>query len=317
MALVISQAAGFPHTECAGYDGGMSRSLLDDLDVFYGELTPARAMVYARLEGLENTDGLSLGGFVRGPRCFYSKTLPATFRLQDAGPGPSLLAKSLVPDPCYWSPETPNIYDVTVELRRGQDVIASEVRQMGFKPLGIAGRFFTWEGKPWVMRGVSIPSSAGFSIAPWREHSATLVGSGLPNEQLREASEKGVLYFDIGHANCTETEYLSEAKRLARYPSVAIANLCLPTENVRKLMPNIIATCISDLRGIAKQILQGILVYRPRQQIELEALTALNVPLLVFRPAAKMNHSIGQARAACDKLQAELAPIGQFAGYIV
>src|SRR4051812_6948047 len=97
-------------------------NLLDNLDVFYCELTPARATVYARLEGLGSTAGLSLTGYVRGPRCFYSKTLPATFRLQDAGPGPSLLAKSLVPDPCYWSPETPHIYDVTVELRNGADV---------------------------------------------------------------------------------------------------------------------------------------------------------------------------------------------------
>ena len=38
---------------CAGYDEVMP-SLLDNLDVFYGELTPARAMVYARLEGLAN-----------------------------------------------------------------------------------------------------------------------------------------------------------------------------------------------------------------------------------------------------------------------
>lgn len=288
----------------------------DNLDVFYGELTTARAMVYARLEGLENTDGLSLSGFVRGPRCFYSTTLPATYRLRDAGPGPSLLAKALVPDPSYWSPETPHIYDVTVELRKGPDIIASEVRQIGFKPLGISGRFFTWEGKPWVMRGVTTRHGDVASIESWRDCSAALVGVCIPDAQLREASEKGVLCFDIGDGNCSQTEYLCEARRFARFPSLAIANLGLPAENVRKLMPNVVVTCISDLRGFAKPVLQGILVYRSQNLSELATLTSMNVPLVVHRLIGAQQ-SVTQARAACDKLQADLAPYGQFAGYIV
>lgn len=302
--------------ECAGYYEGMADNLLDNLDVFYGELTPARATVYARLEGLEGTEGLSLCGFVRGPRCLYSKTLPASFRLQDAGPAPTLLAKTVVPDPSYWSPDTPHIYDVTVELKKGGDIIASEVRQIGFKPLGVSGRFFTWEGKPWVLRGVTTRSSNVDSIESWRDCSAAIVGACIPNAQLREASEKGVLCFDLGDGNRSEAECLCEAKRLAKFPSLAIANLGRPAENIRKLMPNVVVTCISELRGFAKPVLQGILVYRSQNLSELATLMSLNVPLVVDRSIGP-NQSVEQARAACDKLQADLAPIGQFAGYIV
>ena len=131
--------------------------------------------------------------------------------------------------------------------------------------------------------------------------------------QLREASEKGVLCFDIGDGDCSEAEYLCEAQRLARFPSLAIANMGLPIQNVRKLMPNVLVTCISELRGFAKPFLQGILAYRSQNLSELETLKSLNIPLIVHRSIGP-NQSVTQARAACDKLQADLAPYGQFAG---
>jgi hypothetical protein len=295
----------------------MPEHLLDNLDVFYGELTPARAKVYARLEGLESTAGLSLSGIVRGPRCYYSTTLPATFRLDDAGPGPSLLAKALVPDPCYWSPETPNIYDVTVELRKGSDIIASEVRQIGFKPLGMSGRFFTWEGKPWVLRGVTAKPSTELNLNEWRNNSAALVGSGISDEDLQAASMKGVLCFCLGRVDCSESESLIEAKRFAKYPAVAIANVCLPTQNVQRMMPNVITTFKSMLSGEAKLITEGVPVYRPYLPKErAERMTLVKVPLIVCRPEESAL-SVAEARSACDKLQAELAPVDQFAGYVV
>ena len=315
--LSVPRSPAFPHTECAGYDEGMPGSLLDNLDVFYGELTPARATVYARLEGLENTAGLTLSGFIRGPRCFYSTTLLSTYPLADAGPGPSLLAKALVPDPCYWSPETPNIYDVTVELRRGKDVITSEVRQIGFKPLGISGRFFTWEGKPWVLRGVTAKPTTEVDLNEWRNNSAALVGSGLSDEELQEASVKGVLCFCLGRVDSSENESLIEAKRFAKYPAVAIANACLPTQNVQRLMPNVITTFKSILSGEAEPIRQGIPVYRPYlPKKPAERVTSVRIPLIVCR-LEESTLSVAEARSACDKLQAELAPIDQFAGYIV
>ena len=82
---------------------------LSDLDIFYGELTVNRAFVYARLPRPADDEGLSLVGQVRGPRCSRAQTLPLTSPLVDLGPGPTLLARALVPDPCFWSPDLPAI----------------------------------------------------------------------------------------------------------------------------------------------------------------------------------------------------------------
>ncbi len=292
----------------------MPGNLLDNLDVFYGELTPARATVYARLEGLKNTAGLTLSGFVRGPRCFYSTTLLSTYPLADAGPGPSLLAKALVPDPCYWSPETPNIYDVTVELRRGRDIIASEVRQIGFKPLGISGRFFTWEGKPWVLRGVRKQSTAEVDFALWREQCAVLCQqpiAGIEDKMCR-ASEQGVMCFcSLPLENLFgEDRAINYLRTLVQFPAVGIIISQRPLhKKVQRAAPNLLFVQ-EDLNEFDASL--PVLGKADRA----DALQAENLPVIIHR---SLSHplEIAQARAACDKLQADLAPIGQFAGYIV
>lgn len=281
----------------------MPDNLLDNLDVFYGELTPARATVYARLEGLQNSEGLTLSGFVRGPRCYYSKTLPATFRLLDAGPGPSLLAKSLIPDPSYWSPETPHIYDVTVELRKGADVIASEVRQIGFKPLGISGRFFTWEGKPWILRGISTSSAREKNKSVWRDYSAVAkTHDEISEQELQLASERGVMLM----ISSTGEEEADTLKYLSRFPAVSFFYS---------------QWGLDDAFWVAAPNIRLCGTHRPfpiafAHWTEASSLKESEFPIVVHRV---LPHPLGltEARAACDKLQADLAPYGQFAGYIV
>ena len=65
---------------------------LAELDVLYGDLTPNRACVYARLPRPADDAGLKLAGQVRGPRCLTAETLPLSATLVDLGPGPTLLA---------------------------------------------------------------------------------------------------------------------------------------------------------------------------------------------------------------------------------
>ena len=41
------------------------------------------------------------------------------FAFVDRGPGASLLAEAIVPEPCFWTPEMPHLYQAEVQLRRG------------------------------------------------------------------------------------------------------------------------------------------------------------------------------------------------------
>jgi hypothetical protein len=332
----------------------MSRSLLDNLDVFYGELTPARATVYARLEGLENTEGLLLTGSVRGPRCFYSKTLPATFRLQDAGPGPSLLAKSLVPDPSYWSPETPHLYDVTVELRKGVDVIASEVRQIGLKPLGISGRLFTWEGKPWVLRGIhwQVPPGGWFRDAQkqldwfaWRDTRSVFVttcSQDFSEEKLQEASAVGVVAMPC--VVSSDEALRAEMRRLAKHPAVCFVVTEVDKQtglNLSRIAPNILMGQLVRRHLTGQRIERPITPSRTPQYdwarfaiaafddagdsamspAEFAVMTSnWELPIIARSSSShtkRETENPSVLRRECDQLQSTLAVAGQYAGYLV
>ena len=47
-----------------------------------------------------------------------------------------------------------------------------------------------------------------------------------------------------------------------------------------------------------------------------EKVRGVALPVVVFRPLERQC-SVDEARAACDRLQRDLAPLGQYAGYIV
>lgn len=287
----------------------MSDNLLDNLDVFYRELTPARAIVYARLEGLENAWEYSFTGLVRGPRCIYSATLPSIYHLSHTGPSIAVTAKCLVTDPCYWSPETPNIYDVVVELRRGNEVIASEIRQIGLRPLGISGKIFTWEGKPWVLRAISRGSAMNQDVSAWRDHSAVLrVDDPTCDKELQDASERGtMIYVTLNESdNLSADEVVDTLKRLSRYPAVAFFDSPWNIgESLQRAAPNVLLVRgDQSSRVVCADAAQA------------KRLKEWQMPVLMHRLLSQPT-ALSEARAACDKLQADLAPIGQFAGYIV
>ena len=74
--------------------------------------------------GSSPSDQLQLTGTLAGPSCLYAKTLQATFSLVDRGPGESLLAEAIVPEPCFWTPEMPQLYQADVQLRRRGEILA-------------------------------------------------------------------------------------------------------------------------------------------------------------------------------------------------
>ena len=79
---------------------------VSQLVVFHGDLNQNLAHVYVQLSVADATH-LRLRGQVRGPRSALTRTLPASIPLTDLGPGPSALARALVPDPCFWEPGQP------------------------------------------------------------------------------------------------------------------------------------------------------------------------------------------------------------------
>jgi hypothetical protein len=289
------------------------------LDLFHGELTVHRALVYARLPRPSDGNGWSLAGTIRGPRCLHAQTLPAAGKFVDQGSGPPLLAQAVLPDPVCWTADLPAIYDVTVNLLRGGDVVATARRELGLRRLGPRGRDFVLDGKRWVLRGVNMKSTTARLPREWHEGLSALVVREPSEDQLAEASQWGALA--VVDFNGTADAAATGLRHLARYPAVAIAIVRgpLPTDFAKAdYCPNLVLAAAIGPGEQAHLPPWAELAVVSAESTEAFARVAqtVSIPILAERRLAAAL-PLDEARAACDRLQRDLAAAGQFAGYIV
>jgi hypothetical protein len=221
------------------------------LEVFIGECNPMACRLYARLPRRSTLLGDRLSGRVRGPRCRYNRTLEASLPLVDSGPGDSLLSACLIPDPCFWTPSLPFVYEVEVELAQRDKVLGSVTRFAGIRRLGIDGRQLMFEGRRWTPQGIRAAGPLPSELALWRPAAAGPVGLALvldhPSDELcLEASLCGVPI--IACLNDSEQPTAEELARLGRWPAVVIVLIekgLVLTPLQRQAAPN---TLVGQLR---------------------------------------------------------------------
>jgi hypothetical protein len=287
------------------------------LDVFYGELSVHRASIYARLPRPSDDAGLKVAGQVRGPRCRLAQTLPVNANLVDLGGGPTLLARAIMPEPNSWTPETPSIYDVTINLLQNGKILATARRSIGLRALGVRDRRFHFEGKNWVLRGVSNASTTATHPAEWHPHASAYIAEHHV-ERFVEASELGVLA--IAHIDA-HGDIPLQLRQLALHPAAALAVVRVPPGKQFKLTgiaPNILLAQTLPAFGPFKPQAWAQVIWAettdPTTLANLQ--TMFELPIIAVRPLTTPE-SLPDARAACDELQRHLAPLGQFAGYVV
>jgi hypothetical protein len=293
-------------------------AVLDTLQIFHGEVHPARARLYARLPRRAEWKAWRLTGRVTGPHNALAATLPATVRLRDLGDGPTLLAEAFVPDPCFWSPESPALYDVQVALvdEQGKER-ETATPTVGIRSFGIRVASFYLEGKRWVLRGASRAVDPEAPASQWREAWCSPLAGSRDDVFLEEASRLGVLTVAAIAGERTEVE--TELRRLARWPAVAIALIDCPEPldaSIASAAPNILLGCRMSGSEASPPDWANVIfgdVEDPREFAN--RFTPLGRPVIAMRP---LDSSAGLhgARTACDLLQSDLAPHGDFAGYL-
>lgn len=103
---------------------------------------------------------LSVDGFVRGPLCEYAATLPARHAwkpLPDSAGTDRRIARFTleIPESCLWEPEHPFLYE---GHWAAEDQPPVPVR-LGVRSLAIHGGALFLNGRPYRLRGVSLPAS--------------------------------------------------------------------------------------------------------------------------------------------------------------
>ncbi len=219
------------------------------LVVFHGELNPQEAYVYVRFEAGEQFSSLRLAGHITGPRSRLTRTLPATVALRDLGPGPHQLARAIVPDPCFWAPGAPYLYDVQVDLLQGRTVVAQSQHTIGLRRCGVQGSQLRLESQPWQIWGASGVSLDEAACWQWREAQLAMFLADPVDSVCEEASQEGVVIVAVSKA-ATAAGVEREVRRLSRHASVPIIALGTDPhagDQLRQLAPNtLLAQCVPD-----------------------------------------------------------------------
>jgi hypothetical protein len=110
------------------------------IEISVGDVNDVEAHIVARYIGAEKggacaEDGkpVSLRGMLRGPYCAHAHTLPAEFHFRESSSCQTGVAEAIIPDPCLWSPELPQLYQVVVKAFRGDQLVAEYDRKLGLK----------------------------------------------------------------------------------------------------------------------------------------------------------------------------------------
>lgn len=296
-----------------------------DIAVFYesqGEAV-ARAFVLAAPREVVDRDELEtwrIEGHLVGPTCRYSSTLQARIPLASRGrthwgDRPALLAEAAIPDPCYWSTELPFLYRAVGEIAVDSATRLPFEQSFGMRPLSIVRRKLALNGKIWVPRGVR--RTAVVDDAPlerWREADAVMVVDDPDESLCREADRCGAMLL-------AELPEAADARRAAmlRYgthPSIVVV-ASSQTAFDPALLPLAKNTPAAHrLDPGATRLARGPIGIFDGEASDLAALPEAQVPLIVRRLLCE-RRSLVEARAACDRLQADLAGKCEAAGFIV
>jgi hypothetical protein len=304
--------------------------MLESLELFQGDATPAQARVYARLPRKQEIGGakIQFTGHLIGPSCDFAHTLPARIPFVQRRSDDRLLAEAIIPDPCFWTPDLPFLYRAELELRAGGNTLAAIYRTVGIRRLGASAKSLLFEGKRFVLRGVrrkfeisNLESQIDRDAAFARESWTAIVVASPDDELCSFAGRRGILLVaDLTHREPACDTSFEHLRRLASWPAVGIAVMATEADlrgNIHDAAPNLL---------LAQQVRAGEpLDLKPWAQL---ALTESSNPADFVRTAAQCRSpliacrngqpdSLSAGRLACDTLQRDLAPYGDFAGYIV
>lgn len=284
------------------------------IEAVLGRADDMRAEVYARLVAADSGGRPTLRGRLSGPRCTLSTTLPTSLRLEDLGGTPPV-ARGILTEPSYWTPELPNLYRLEAEADDAGAIIARVDRLIGLRRLGVRGRSLWLDGRRWVPRGLAL-AAADFDAGALRTAAVTAVIDEPAEAVCAEADSRGVAVVAVIDPSASADESAARIVAWAQHPSIMLAVLPRDRGADAAALGAMKGTLLVGLavEGTAppQPVPAGIdclVVQLPAGALPHEAWreSAPPVPLVACRPGGPVSEI---SRAGCDRLQADLAAWG-------
>lgn len=284
------------------------------IEAVLGRADDMRAEVYARLVGAAEGGRPTLRGRLSGPRCTLATTLPTALRLEDLGGTPPV-ARGILTEPSYWTPEMPNLYRLEAEAAVSGTTIARVDRLIGLRRLGVRGRSLWLDGRRWVPRGLA-RAAADFDAGALRTAAVTAVIDEPAEAVCAEADSTGVAVVAVIDPSASADQIAARIVAWAQHPSVMLA--VLPRDRgaeaaaLGAMKGTLLVGLAVDGTVPPQPVPAGIdclVVQLPAGALPHEAWRDRGppVPLIACRPGGPAAEI---SRSDCDRLQADLAAWG-------
>jgi hypothetical protein len=213
-----------------------------------------------------------------------------------------------------------------LQLQRGGESVAVD-RTVGIRRLGVRGKSLFFDGKRFVLRGrqecrmqneecrIFLECHQDFLRDTW----TVLVVANPDDEVCEFASRRGILLVaDLAEEGDSPLDLL---RRVSRWPAVGFAILArgadISDSQIAEI-PNLLLAQFVPVDQKLATVRWADLLFIEISQPEILAnkIAGIDIPVVAVRRLANVDN-IEQARAECDILQSDLAPFGDFAGFVV
>jgi hypothetical protein len=300
----------------------------DRIEIILGEATASHARLYVRAtENAGQGDALQvtgLTGSMTGPQCRYARTLPTCYSLRPLETSADLLAELVVPDPCFWTPQMPLLYRLDMRLQgmAGETQVISQL--VGIRRWGVDRAALRLEGRRTVLRGVE--TGPGYltrqQLATAHDEQLTLIMHQVDDAFCEEASRVGVALVADLRGTGDAAAMARELVRASRWPAVLLAvveeSRVISTQSLPAGLPVLHPLDISSGKVASKiaSWADGVLVEMVNSDRLPDWLATLDKPVLAIR-RDQQDVCLATVRRTCDRLQSDLAPQFDLAGYFI
>jgi hypothetical protein len=255
-----------------------------------------------------------------GPQCAYARTLTTEFNASASGESNW---QFLVSEPCYWTPQLPFLYELHCQWRDSSNQQHELNRQIGLRRLTARRDSLYWDGKRIVLRGLTVAKLKTDMISDARQAEVALIVTGLNEEQCDLADKHGVpLVADLRGADESVENLLFLASHASVLMLLVDGSQELPCERLQFPSGTLLAVASNPKDDPTTS------AARPpawANLIAVELAPGMQPPAWMANPAKPVIAIRSEplyadfflARAACDQLQAALAPDFDLAGYFV
>ncbi|MDZ4656316.1 MAG: hypothetical protein SH868_01925 [Bythopirellula sp.] len=252
-------------------------------------------------------------GVACGPYCDFAKTLTADFTFKPKAGS----VEALLIEPCYWTPQLPFWYDLRLRLLMQDGSERQEVVPVGLRRWYCDGRDFRLESKRVVLRGLRHDSPTKNDLQHAREFETVLVVDNPTAEVCQSASRIGVPL--VADLRDNELSWDEVFRQLDWSPAVLLLLLSVDqlkvmsdAERPRQSFVAVRVGANDPQPAVKCDVYTVELASDERPPIWL---ATCGKPVIAIRKEAASE--ISTARAGCDRLQTELAPEFDLAGYFV